>query len=77
MVKLKLCSIELESVARYAEPHHFPLTLQNETDKERLEQLLAEINKHIKPREETVEPDPEWLAGTGADINKKVHLSQL
>ena len=52
----------------------YPITLQNGTDKKRLEHLIAEINKHIKPPEETVEPDPEWLAGTGADIHKKVHL---
>ena len=52
----------------------FPIILQNGTDKERLEQLLSEINKHIKPPEETVEPDPGWLAGTAADIHKKVHV---
>ena len=52
----------------------FPITLQNGTDKERLEQLLSEINKHIKPREETVGPDPGWLAGTAVYIHKKVHV---
>ena len=51
----------------------FDYVLQNQTDHDRLEQLLQEIARHNGPIE-TDQPDTEWLEGTGADKHKKVTM---